>query len=104
MAVQATVTAQARLATRPSAAAAPWLVCQSTQQSANSPTGRQVATAATPSRDSQEERHWLNARQAPSGRPRRSEERRVGKECDSTCRSRWQPYQQETKTTNRKIT
>src|SRR3546814_20738923 len=70
MAVQATVTAQARLATRPSAAAAPWLVCQITQQSANSPTGRKVATAATPSRDSQEERHWLNARQARSGRPR----------------------------------
>src|SRR3546814_11334193 len=23
---------------------------------------------------------------------RRSEERRVGKECDSTCRSRWRPY------------
>src|SRR3546814_12876601 len=23
----------------------------------------------------------------------RSEERRVGKECDSTCRSRWSPYQ-----------
>src|SRR3546814_11809729 len=23
---------------------------------------------------------------------RRSEERRVGKECDSTCRSRWSPY------------
>src|SRR3546814_17562110 len=25
-------------------------------------------------------------------RPIRSEERRVGKECDSTCRSRWSPY------------
>src|SRR3546814_7700883 len=25
-------------------------------------------------------------------RPRRSEERRVGKECVSTCRSRWSPY------------
>src|SRR3546814_15242197 len=24
--------------------------------------------------------------------PRRSEERRVGKECVSTCRSRWSPY------------
>src|SRR3546814_13983467 len=23
----------------------------------------------------------------------RSDERRVGKECDSTCRSRWSPYQ-----------
>src|SRR3546814_1367839 len=29
----------------------------------------------------------------PDGRrPRRSEERRVGKECVSTCRSRWSPY------------
>src|SRR3546814_14364165 len=31
----------------------------------------------------------------PSGQPerrRRSEERRVGKECVSTCRSRWSPY------------
>src|SRR3546814_2347653 len=26
-------------------------------------------------------------------RDRRSEERRVGKECVSTCRSRWSPYQ-----------
>src|SRR3546814_10371253 len=25
-------------------------------------------------------------------RPRRAEERRVGKECVSTCRSRWSPY------------
>src|SRR3546814_12521585 len=25
--------------------------------------------------------------------PKRSEERRVGKECVSTCRSRWSPYQ-----------
>src|SRR3546814_4189992 len=29
---------------------------------------------------------------APDGRPARSEERRVGKECVSTCRSRWSPY------------
>src|SRR3546814_19791940 len=26
------------------------------------------------------------------GRPCRSEERRVGKECVSTCRARWEPY------------
>src|SRR3546814_1122495 len=31
----------------------------------------------------------LEARQADEGR---SEERRVGKECVSTCRSRWSPY------------
>src|SRR3546814_2456515 len=27
-----------------------------------------------------------------AGKSRRSEERRVGKECVSTCRSRWSPY------------
>src|SRR3546814_17500955 len=27
-----------------------------------------------------------------AGKARRSEERRVGKECVSTCRSRWSPY------------
>ena len=32
--------------------------------------GTKVTIAATPSRDSQEERHWLSARQARSGRPR----------------------------------
>src|SRR3546814_13812059 len=29
---------------------------------------------------------------APDTAARRSEERRVGKECVSTCRSRWSPY------------
>src|SRR3546814_12427228 len=28
----------------------------------------------------------------PGSLPKRSEERRVGKECVSTCRSRWSPY------------
>src|SRR3546814_17531879 len=32
----------------------------------------------------------------------RSEERRVGKECVSTCRSRWSPYHYKKYTTNRK--
>src|SRR3546814_5001963 len=35
-------------------------------------------------------RHWCGASAGP--RTRRSEERRVGKECVSTCRSRWSPY------------
>src|SRR3546814_1466793 len=35
-------------------------------------------------------RQGCGARPAPGGR--RSEERRVGKECVSTCRSRWSPY------------
>src|SRR3546814_12238490 len=33
-----------------------------------------------------------SARQAACPTARRSEERRVGKECVSTCRSRWSPY------------
>src|SRR3546814_18237586 len=41
-------------------------------------------------------RHWAPWRRASaSAVPRatgRSEERRVGKECVSTCRSRWSPY------------
>src|SRR3546814_20039535 len=32
----------------------------------------------------------------------RSEERRVGKECVSTCRSRWSPYHSKKKSTKRK--
>src|SRR3546814_17054251 len=36
---------------------------------------------------------------AQDGRNNRSEERRVGKECVSTCRSRWSPYHYK-KTTN----
>src|SRR3546814_7400907 len=31
-------------------------------------------------------------RQVAEHQPARSEERRVGKECVSTCRSRWSPY------------
>src|SRR3546814_11142707 len=33
--------------------------------------------------------------------PLRSEERRVGKECVSTCRSRWSPHHQKTKQRSR---
>src|SRR3546814_11874482 len=52
-----------------------------------------------------QERVWQALRQVPAGttasyadiarrigQPRRSEERRVGKECVSTCSSRWSPY------------
>src|SRR3546814_2430723 len=34
----------------------------------------------------------LGALTLPQAIPLRSEERRVGKECVSTCRSRWSPY------------
>src|SRR3546814_10744393 len=40
---------------------------------------------------------WKNHRNAW----RRSEERRVGKECVSTCRSRWSPYHEKKKKKNR---
>ena len=35
---------------------------------------------------------WLAAVLARAGVRRRSEERRVGKECIAVCRSRWSPY------------
>src|SRR3546814_4101427 len=37
-------------------------------------------------------RYWLCHRTDPKWGFGRSEERRVGKECVSTCRSRWSPY------------
>src|SRR3546814_7812178 len=49
---------------------------------ATSMVGKWHLTAAVPIKDSAEHLKWLN----------RSEERRVGKECVSTCRSRWSPY------------
>src|SRR3546814_18940564 len=41
--------------------------------------------------------HWL-------GTDQRSEERRVGKECVSSCRSRWSPYHSKKKYTNLTLT
>src|SRR3546814_13241276 len=38
---------------------------------------------------------WKQSRPRPH--PVRSEERRVGKECVSTCRSRWSPYHEKKK-------
>src|SRR3546814_1887643 len=45
-------------------------------------------------RDQQVSELTLNGitRNAAEAQRRRSEERRVGKECVSTCRSRWSPY------------
>src|SRR3546814_18856903 len=37
-------------------------------------------------------------------RTQRSEERRVGKECVSTCRSRWSPYHSKKKMTKTRLT
>src|SRR5688572_2839102 len=41
-----------------------------TKAAASASAAGKVATASTPSRDSQLDRHWLKARQARSGRPR----------------------------------
>src|SRR3546814_4378611 len=42
--------------------------------------------------DAHDDRKPPRADDAVAGRVGRSEERRVGKECVSTCRSRWSPY------------
>src|SRR3546814_18723835 len=42
-------------------------------------------------------------RRTAHARRRRSEERRVGKECVSTCRSRWSPYDSKKKKTILKL-
>src|SRR3546814_6383667 len=51
-----------------------------------------IAGSPTSSNSAAEANH--GARQSPLARSisTRSEERRVGKECVSTCRSRWSPY------------
>src|SRR3546814_6410117 len=51
-------------------------------RSARTPDGRQPDRHAQPAR----------SRGAPARGRARSEERRVGKECVSTCRLRWSPY------------
>src|SRR3546814_3461655 len=48
-------------------------------------------TMAVDGTDQEELRDILEA-EVHAKRVRRSEERRVGKECVSTCRSRWSPY------------
>src|SRR3546814_5415925 len=53
--------------------------------------GRQVRQPARPCRGQQTVGTDPACRDGPDRR-RRSEERRVGKECVSTCRSRWSPY------------
>src|SRR3546814_16822855 len=47
---------------------------------------------------------WLDHHASPyCGMLSRSEERRVGKECVSTCRSRWTPYHKKKKTAKKNI-
>src|SRR3546814_11829159 len=49
-----------------------------------------TAPAWAKSNDKDKDAGW--SLQEALGKPERSEERRVGKECVSTCRSRWSPY------------
>src|SRR3546814_10522386 len=51
--------------------------------------GQRVLRVRPASREDQERPAHAASRRAAAGR---SEERRVGKECVSTCRSRWSPY------------
>src|SRR3546814_14143676 len=55
----------------------------------------QVTLAEVGNVNSQSDGNWAAMTVAQSSIPTydRSEERRVGKECVSTCRSRWSPYQ-----------
>src|SRR3546814_18718002 len=48
-------------------------------------------------RPSQASNSRSRSRRQPPSSPARSEERRVGKECVSTCRSRWSLYHQKKK-------
>src|SRR3546814_14415766 len=51
-----------------------------------------IAVGAEASFVSTGENTFAALRQFLDGYPNRSEERRVGKECVCTCRSRWSPY------------
>src|SRR3546814_11826933 len=52
---------------------------------------QEAANAAAKSRQSGTDKP-MPAIDTKTDEPKRSEERRVGKECVSTCRSRWSPY------------
>src|SRR3546814_19137394 len=54
--------------------------------------GRTLAAASTPEKDVRGTAGATSAAAADVGKRLSSEERRVGKECVSTCRSRWSPY------------
>src|SRR3546814_11452042 len=54
-----------------------------------------VAEIVRPNAVVQSTRSFIGSRTGPDNG--RSEERRVGKECVSTCRSRWSPYNQKQK-------
>ena len=57
----------------------------------NAPAAKGAETA-TPGAASKEPQHAQGKPDAKATGEMRSEERRVGKECSLTCRSRWSPY------------
>src|SRR3546814_20232726 len=57
-----------------------------------------VEAALEPPSQNQQSRSRQTPHKVGSLDERRSEERRVGKECVSTCRSRWSPYHEKKKT------
>src|SRR3546814_13205948 len=61
---------------------------------ARSPMSHDIAKANTPSPAASNSH---GSQSAAPGMTDRSEERRVGKECVSTCRSRWSPYHSQQK-------
>src|SRR3546814_11129295 len=63
-------------------------VCQRLPYGYTAPMTKAMTKTDKPARLSAED--WAQA--APDVVAERSEERRVGKECVSTCRSRWSPY------------
>src|SRR3546814_8342331 len=65
-------------------------VCSSDLREMQSPYERFQALEAKRARE--EPLSYCYARTREEHEPYRSEERRVGKECVSTCRSRWSPY------------
>src|SRR3546814_11312010 len=60
---------------------------------AYSASGTKPAIAAADARKPADATSWNKKGESPT----RSEERRVGKECVSTCRSRWSPYHEKKK-------
>src|SRR3546814_12067876 len=67
-------------------------VCASDLTLRSQITGPARSWASCPARNSQPSINSAKAARSAQGRAARSAERRVGKECVSTCRSRWSPY------------
>src|SRR3546814_4554866 len=75
------------------AAARPGHECAGVAEPAAPDAGaRAAATVAAARPDGRRGEQYAGADRLAAQKPDRSEESRVGKECVSTCRSRWSPY------------